>query len=52
MTAVWSVTAVSANIGAVASEATAVTDQTAVITQNLDDVVAEAVADQDAEVIQ
>ena len=38
--------AVSANIGAVASEAIAVTDQTAVITQNLDDVVAEAVADQ------
>lgn len=44
--------AVSANVATVGSESTAVVDQVAVITQDLDDVTAEAVADQDAEVIQ
>ena len=43
---------VAANIASVGSEAIAVADQTAVITQNLDGVTAEATAAQTAEVIQ
>ncbi|MDP3712603.1 MAG: peptidoglycan-binding protein [Mycobacteriales bacterium] len=44
--------AVSANVGSIASEATAVSQQTAVITQDLDDVTAEATADQDSTIVQ
>lgn len=44
--------AVSANIGSVDSEATAVSQQTAIINQDLDDVTAEATADQDSEITQ
>lgn len=43
---------VSANIGSLTSQSAAVAEQTAVINQSLDGVTAEAVADQDAEVIQ
>lgn len=44
--------AVSANIGSVGSEAVAVADQSAVLTQDLDGVVADATADQDATITQ
>ena len=44
--------AVSANVGSVSSEAIAVSNQQAVINQSLDGVVAEATADQDAEITQ
>jgi hypothetical protein len=44
--------AVAANIGSVDSQAVAVSDQTATITQSLDDVTAEATAQQDATVTQ
>ena len=44
--------AVAANIGSIGSEATAVADQTAIITQDLDDVSAEATADQDSTITQ
>lgn len=42
---------VSANVASMGSESTAVADQVTVITQDLDDVTAEATVDQDAEVI-
>jgi hypothetical protein len=44
--------AVAANVGSVASEATAVADQDAIITQDLDGVVAHATADQDSTLTQ
>jgi hypothetical protein len=44
--------AVAANVGSVASSATAVADQDAVITQDLDGVVAEATADQQVDIQQ
>ena len=44
--------AAAANIGAINSEATAVADQTAIITQQLDGVTAHATAAQDAEITQ
>jgi hypothetical protein len=44
--------AVAANVGSVGSEAIAIADQTAIITQVLDDVKAEATAIQDAEISQ
>lgn len=44
--------AVAANIGSVGSEATAVSQQTAIINQDLDGVTAEATADQDSEITQ
>jgi hypothetical protein len=44
--------AVAANVGSVASSATAIADQDAVINQQLDDVSAEATADQDSEITQ
>ena len=44
--------AAAANVGSIGSEAVAVADQDALISQNLDDVTAEATADQDAEVTQ
>jgi hypothetical protein len=44
--------AVAANIGSVGSEAIAIADQTAVITQELDDVVAEATVEQESEINQ
>ena len=44
--------AVAANIGSVGSQAVAVADQDALITQNLDDVTAEATADQNSEITQ
>jgi len=44
--------AVAANIGSVGSEATAVADQTAIITQDLDDVTAAATAEQDSTIKQ
>jgi hypothetical protein len=44
--------AVAANIGSISSEAVAVADQDAVIVQTLDDVVAEATADQDSTITQ
>jgi hypothetical protein len=44
--------AVSANIGTVDSESTAIADQSAVINQDLDDVTAEATAEQNAEITQ
>ena len=44
--------AVSANIGTIASQSTAVADQTAIISQDLEDVTAEATADQEADVTQ
>ncbi len=44
--------AVSANIGSVGSEATAVSQQTAIINQDLDGVTAEATADQDSTITQ
>jgi hypothetical protein len=44
--------AVAANVGSVASEATAIADQDAIITQDLDGVVAHAIADQDSELTQ
>ena len=44
--------AVAANIGSIGSDATAVADQTAIITQHLDDVTAEATADQQADITQ
>ena len=44
--------AVAANIGSVGSDAVAVADQDAIISQNLEDVTAEATADQDADVQQ
>lgn len=44
--------AVSANIGSVGSEAVAVADQAAIVTQDLDGVVADATADQDATITQ
>jgi hypothetical protein len=44
--------AVAANVGSVGSTATAVADQQALITQNLEDVVAEATADQDSTIEQ
>jgi hypothetical protein len=44
--------AVAANVGSIASSATAVADQDAVITQDLDDVVAEATADQQVDIQQ
>ena len=44
--------AVAANVGSIDSEATAVADQDAIITQDLDDVVAHATADQDSEITQ
>ncbi|MDQ3756420.1 MAG: peptidoglycan-binding protein [Actinomycetota bacterium] len=44
--------AVAANIGSIDSSATAVAQQTAVINQDLDDVSAEAIADQDSQITQ
>lgn len=44
--------AVSANIGTIGSQSVAIADQTAIITQTMEDVTAEAVAAQDATVIQ
>jgi hypothetical protein len=44
--------AVAANIGSIGSQATAVADQTAVITQRLEDVTAEATTNQDSEIDQ
>ena len=44
--------AVAANVGTIGSSATAVADQDAIISQDLEDVTAEATADQDAEVTQ
>jgi hypothetical protein len=44
--------AVSANIGTIASQSTAVADQTAIVNQELEGVTAEATADQTAEVTQ
>jgi len=44
--------AVSANIGSVSSEAVAVADQHAIIVQHLDDVVADATANQDSTITQ
>jgi hypothetical protein len=44
--------AVAANIGSIGSEAIAIADQTAIITQRLDGVVAEATVEQDAEITQ
>jgi hypothetical protein len=44
--------AVAANIGSIGSEALAVADQTAIITQSMEDVSATATADQDAEISQ
>lgn len=44
--------AVAANVGSIDSSATAVADQDAVINQNLEDVTAEATADQQAEITQ
>jgi hypothetical protein len=44
--------AAAANVGSVGSEAIAVSNQQAYITQNLDDVTAEAIATQDAEITQ
>ena len=44
--------AVSANVGSVLSEATAVSQQTAIINQDLDGVTAEATADQDSTIVQ
>jgi hypothetical protein len=44
--------AVAANVGSVGSEAFAIADQTAIITQRMEDVTATAVAEQDAEVDQ
>jgi hypothetical protein len=44
--------AVAANVGAIDSSATAVADQDAIINQDLDDVVADATADQTAEIDQ
>ncbi len=43
---------VAANVGSVGSEATAVSQQTAIIDQELDGVTAEATADQDSEITQ
>lgn len=43
---------VSANIGTIGSESVAVADQTAIITQTMEDVTAQATATQDAEIIQ
>jgi hypothetical protein len=43
---------VAANVGAVGSEATAIASQQGTITQNLEDVVAEATADQDSTITQ
>jgi hypothetical protein len=42
--------AVSANVGTIGSDSTAVADQTAIINQDLDGAVAEATADQDAQI--
>lgn len=44
--------AVAANVGSVGSEATAVSQQTAIINQDLDGVTAEATADQDSSITQ
>jgi hypothetical protein len=44
--------AVGANVGSIGSSATAIADQTAIITQDLDEVVASATADQDAQIEQ
>jgi hypothetical protein len=44
--------AVAANVGSIGSSATAVADQDAIITQDLDEVVAQATADQDVEIEQ
>jgi len=44
--------AVAANVGSIDSDAVAIADQTAIITQHLDDVTAEATVDQDAEIDQ
>jgi hypothetical protein len=44
--------AVAANVGSIGSEAIAIADQTAIITQRLEDVTAHAIADQDASVEQ
>lgn len=44
--------AVAANVGSIASEATAIADQDALITQNLDGVIAHATADQDTTISQ
>lgn len=44
--------AVSANIGSIDSQATAVSQQTAIISQDLDDVTASATADQDSTITQ
>jgi len=44
--------AVSANIGTIASQSTAIADQTAVIHQDLEDVTASATADQEADITQ
>jgi hypothetical protein len=44
--------AVAANVASIGSSATAVADQDAIITQDLDEVVAEATADQDVEIEQ
>jgi hypothetical protein len=44
--------AAAANVGSIGSEAIAVSDQQAIITQNLDDVTAEATAEQTADIVQ
>ena len=44
--------AVAANIGTIDSEAVAIANQQAIITQHMDDVTAEATAEQDADVKQ
>lgn len=44
--------AVAANVGSIGSSATAVADQDAIIVQDLEDVVAEATAAQDVEIVQ
>jgi hypothetical protein len=44
--------AVAANVGTIGSQAVAIADQTAIITQRLEDVTAHATVDQDAEIDQ